>query len=70
MGGAQIPPDQSGLATSLNKQETDECVAGATVSLDELTVQPDFSYDDSELSDEDTDSDPPDQPTLPQSSER
>ena len=69
MGGAQIPPDQPGSTASLNEQETDECVAGATVSLDELTVQPDFSYDDSELSDEDTASDSPDQPTLPQSSE-
>ena len=57
MGGAQIPPDQPGLATSPNVQET-ECVAGATVSLDELTLQPDFSYDGSELSDEDTDSGP------------
>ena len=47
MGGAQISPDQPGLATSPNVQETDECVAGATVSLDELTLQPDFSYDDS-----------------------
>ena len=55
MGGAQIPPDQPGLATSPDVQEADECVAGATVSLDELTLQPDFSYDDSELSDEDTD---------------
>ena len=54
MGGAQIPPDQPGLAT---------------VPLDELTVQPDFSYDDSELSDEDTGGDPPVQSTLPQSSE-
>ena len=43
MGGAQVPPDQPGLAT---------------VPLDELTLQPDFSYDDSELSDDDTDSDP------------
>ena len=42
MGGAQVPPDQPGLAT---------------VSLDELTLQPDFSYDDSELSDYDTGSD-------------
>ena len=43
MRGAKIPPDQPGLAT---------------VSLDELTLQPDFSYDGSELSDEDTDSGP------------
>ena len=66
MGGAQVPP---GLATSPDVQEADECVAGASVSLDELTLQPDFSYDDSELSDEDTDSDSPDQSTLPQRSE-
>ena len=69
MGGTQVPPDQSGLATSPNVQETDECVAGATVSPDELTLQPDFPCDDSELSDEDTGRDSPDQPTLPQSSE-
>ena len=47
MGGAQISPDQPGLATSPNVQEADDCVAGATVSLDELTVQPDFPSDDS-----------------------
>ena len=70
MGGAQVPPDQPGLATSPNVQEADECVAGAIVSLDELTVQPDFPCDDSELSDEDTDSDPQDQLTLPQRSEQ
>ena len=69
MGGAQVPPEKPGSTTSLNEQETDECVAGATVSYDELTLQPDFSYDDSELSDEDTDSDSPDQSTLPQRSE-
>ena len=57
MGGAQVPPDQPSLATSPNEQEADECVAGAVVSLDELTLQPDFSYDDSELSDDDTGSD-------------
>ena len=68
MRGAQIPPNQPGLATSPNVQEADECVAGATVSLDELTVQPDFPYDDSELSD-DTGSDSPAQSTLPQRSE-
>ena len=67
MEGAQVPP---GLATSPNVQEADECVAGATVSLDELTLQPDFSYDDSELSDEGTGSDPQDQLTLPQRSEQ
>ena len=68
MGGAQILPDQPGLATSPNVQEADECVAGATVSLDELTVQPDFSYDGSELSDDDSGSDTQDQLT-PQRSE-
>ena len=66
MRGAQIPP---GLATSPNVQEADESVAGATVSLDELTVQPDFSYDDSELSDDDSGSDSTAQSTLPQRSE-
>ena len=66
MGGAQIPP---GLATSPNVQEADECVAGATVSLDELTVQPDLPHDDSELSDDDTGSDSPAQSTLLQRSE-
>ena len=69
MRGAQIPPNQPGLATSLNVQEADECVAGATVSLDELTLQPDFPYDDSELSDDDTGSDSPAQSTLLQRSE-
>ena len=68
MGGAQVLPDKQGLATSPNVQEADECVAGATVSLDELTVQPDFSYDDSELSDDDSGSDTQDQLT-PQRSE-
>ena len=68
MGGAQIQPDQQGLATSPNVQEADECVAGATVSLDELTLQPDFSYDDSEQSDDDSGSDTQDQLT-PQRSE-
>ena len=65
MRGAEIPPDQPGLATSPNMQEADECVAGATVSLDE----PDFPYDDSELSDDDTGSDSPTQSALPQRSE-
>ena len=69
MRGAQIPPNQPGLATSPNIQEADECVAGAAVSLDELTVQPDFPYDDSELSDDGTDSDSPAQSTPPQRSE-
>ena len=44
-------------------------VAGATVSLDELTVQPDFPYDDSELSDDGTGSDSSTQSTSPQRSE-
>ena len=66
MGGAQILRDQPGLA---NVQEGDECVAGATVSLDELTLQPDFPHNDSELSDDDTGSDSPAQSTLPQRSE-
>ena len=68
MGGAQILPDQPSLATSPNVQEADECVAGATVSLDELTLQPDFPSDDSELSDDDSGSDTQDQLT-PQRSE-
>ena len=62
MEGAQIPP---GLATSPSVQEAGECVAGATVSLDELTLQPDFSYNDSELSDEDNSQDQ----LIPQRSE-
>ena len=52
MGGAQVPPDQTGVATSPNVQEADEGVAGATVSLDKLTLQPDFPYGDSQQSDE------------------
>ena len=63
MGGAQVGPDQPGLATSPNVQETDECVAGATVSLDELTLRLDFPYDDSKLSDDDTDGNSPAQST-------
>ena len=54
MGGAKIPPDQPGLAT---------------VPLDELTLQPDFSYDDSELSDEDNGGDSLAQTIPPQRSE-
>ena len=69
MRGAQVPPDQPGLATSPNVQEADESVAGATVSLDELTQQPDFPYDDSELSDDDTGSFLSAHSTLPQGSE-
>ena len=69
MGGAQFPPDQPGLVTLPNVQEADECVAGATVSLDELTLQPDFPCDDSELSDEDTDSYLSAHSTPPQRSE-
>ena len=52
VGRAQVPPDQPGLATSPNVQEADKGVAGATVSLDELTLQSDFPYDDSQQSDE------------------
>ena len=70
MRGAQTPPNQPGLPTSPNVQEADECVAGATVSLDELTVQPDFPHDDSELSDDDTGSDSPARSTSPQRSEQ
>ena len=66
MGGAQVPP---GLATSPNVQEADKCVTGATVPLDELSPQPDFPCDDTELSDEDTGGDSPDQLTPPQRSE-
>ena len=54
MGGAQVPPDQPGLAA---------------VSLDELTLQSDFSYDDSELSDENSGDDSLVQSTTPQRSE-
>ena len=69
MRGGQIPSNQLSLATSPNVQEADECVAGAAVSLDELTVQPDYPYDDSELSDDDTGSDSPAQSTTTQRSE-
>ena len=68
MRGAQIPPNQLSLATSPNVQEADECVAGATVSLDELAVQPNYPYDDSELSHGDTGSDSPAQSTTTQRS--
>ena len=66
MGGAQILPDQPG-STTLHVQEA-ECVSGATVSLDELTLQPDFLYNVSEL-DDGSGSDPPPQSMLPQRSE-
>ena len=66
MRGAQVPP---GLATSPSVQEADESVTGATVSQDELTLQPGFPHDDSELSDDDTGSDSPAQSTLLQRSE-
>ena len=71
VGRAQVPSDQSDLATSHDVQEADEYVAGATVSLDELTLQPDFHYGDSEQSDEieHTGSYLPAQSMLPQISE-
>ena len=53
------------LATSPNVQKAGEQLAGATVSQDEVTIQPDFYYDDSELSDDDTGIVSPVQPTLP-----
>ena len=56
MKGAQISPEQSDLATSPDVQDTDKHVAGATVSVDEQTVQPDYPYN-SEPPDDDTDSD-------------
>ena len=59
-------PDQPGFTSSPNVQEADECVAGVTVSLDELMLQPDSLYDDSDLSDDDTGND---LPVLPQRSE-
>ena len=54
------------LATSPNVQQAEKHFAGATVSQDEVTVQPDFFDDDSELSDDDTGIVSPVQPTLPQ----
>ena len=56
MKGAQISPEQPGFATSPDVQDADKHVAGATVSVDERTVQPDLPYD-SEPPDDDTDSD-------------
>ena len=59
MKGAQISPEQSDLATSSNVQaiQADKPVGESTVSLDELSVQPDFPYDNSEQSDDDPGSD-------------
>ena len=31
VGGAQIPPEQTGLASSFDLQEADECVVGAAL---------------------------------------
>ena len=53
MKGAQISPEQSGVATSPDVQEADKHVAGATVSVDELTVQPELTFN-SEVSDDNT----------------
>ena len=61
MKGAQISPEQSGVATSPDVEEADKHVAGATVSFDEPTVQPELTFD-SEPLDDDTDSDPPTPP--------
>ena len=69
MRRAQVVPDQPGLATSSDVQEADECVGGATVSLDELTLQPDFSYNHNERSDKDNGGDSLAQSTPPQRSE-
>ena len=55
--GAQISPEQSDLATSPDVQEADKHVVGATVSVDELTVQPELTFDYEPL-DDDTDNDP------------
>ena len=56
MKGAQISPEQSGVATSPDVQEADKHVSGATVSVDGPTVQPELTYG-SELSDDSTASD-------------
>ena len=71
MKGARISPEQSDLATSSNVQaiKADKPVGEDTVSLDELTMQPDFPYDDSEQSDDDPGSDSLIQTVLPQRSE-
>ena len=54
------------LATSPNVQKAGKQLAGATVSQDEVAIQPDFYYDDSELSDDDAGIVLPVQPTIPQ----
>ena len=54
------------LATSPNLHKAGEQLARATVSQDEVTIQPDFYYDDSELSDDDAGIVSPVQPTIPQ----
>ena len=56
MKEARISPEQSGVATSPDVQEADKHVIGATVPVDELTVQPDLTYG-SEPLDDNTDSD-------------
>ena len=72
VGRAQVPSDQSDLATSHDVQEADEGVAGGTVSLDELILQPDFPSDEPDFPYNDnkhTGSDLPAQSMLPQISE-
>ena len=54
------------LATSPNVQKAGEQLARATVSQDEVTIQPAFYYDDSELSDDDAGIVSPVQPAIPQ----
>ena len=56
MKGARISPEQSDLATSPDVQEADKHVSGATVSVDELTVQQDLTFN-SEPPDDNTASD-------------
>ena len=57
MKGARISPERSGVAISPDVQEADKHVSGATVSVDELTVQPELTFD-SEALDDNTDNDP------------
>ena len=57
MKEARISPEQSGVATSPGVQEADKHVVGATVSVDELTVQPELTFDSEALHDN-TDNDP------------
>lgn len=56
MKGTWILPEHSSLPTASNAQviEADKPVGEATVSLDELILQSDFPYNDSEQSDDDT----------------